>query len=67
MTEGGRNPMQDLEAQEATRKALEEAERAKQNAEASGASDYLDGVGEVVLGAVELAFELITLPLSFLE
>lgn len=73
MIEDGSNIL-DAQAQEAAAKAVEEAERRRQEAESAGAGDlgvidpgYLEFAGDVAAGALELAVELITLPLSLLE
>lgn len=73
MIEDGSNIL-DAQTQESVAKAIEEAERRRQEAESAGAGDlgviepgYLDFAGDVAAGALELAVELITLPLSLLE
>lgn len=73
MIEDGGNIL-DAQTQEAAAKVIEEAERRRQEAESVGGGDLgvidpgcLDFAGDVAAGALELAVELITLPLSLLE
>ncbi len=73
MIEGGTDIVGDAQAQEAAKK-IEEAERRRQEAESAGGGDLgaidpgvLDFAGDVAVGALELAVEIITLPLSLLE
>ncbi len=73
MIEGGSDILGDVQAQEVA-KTLEEAERRRQEAETTGVGDLgvidpgvLDFAGDVAVGALELAVEIITLPLRLLE
>lgn len=73
MIEGGNDILGDAQAQEVT-KTIEEAERRRQEAESVGASDVgwadvgsLEFAGDVAVGALELAVEIITLPFKLLE
>jgi hypothetical protein len=74
MIEGGKDILGDAQAQELAKKAIEETERRREEAESIGAGDLgvidpgvLDFAGDIAVGALELAVELITLPLSLLE
>lgn len=70
MTEGGRDIMGDAKTQEAAKRAIEEAERRRQEAEGGGFwcdPGVLEVAGDIAVGAIEIAAEIITLPLSLLE
>jgi hypothetical protein len=74
MIEGGKDILGDAQVQEVAKKTIEEAERRRQEAESAGLGDlgfvdpgFLDVAGDIAVGALEIAVEIITLPLSLLE
>jgi hypothetical protein len=69
MIEGGKELAQEAQQAEELKQALVDAERYREEAEKPGSSDpgYLEAAGDVLVGALEVAAELVALPFTMLE